>query len=322
MNRQLLSYILVAIIVALLPAIGAYPIFVMKVMCYALFACAFNLLLGYTGLLSFGHAAFLGGAAYASGHAMAVWGFPTFLGLLFGTGVAALMGLVMGLVAIRRSGIYFAMITLAMAQMVFFFFLQAPFTHGEDGLQGIPRGDLFGLDLSNDLNLYYVVMAIFFIGYAICWRTINSPFGQVLKAIRENEPRAVSLGYNVDNFKLLCFVLSAALAGLAGSTKALVFVSATLSDATWQMSGMVILMTLIGGLGTFTGPVLGAFIVVMLENKVGELGRFLSRSTGVEWFQVLGESVTIVIGLIFIICVMAFRRGIVGEIVHRRKRSS
>ncbi|MBF6616571.1 branched-chain amino acid ABC transporter permease [Pollutimonas thiosulfatoxidans] len=322
MNRQLLSYILVAIIVALLPAIGAYPIFVMKVMCYALFACAFNLLLGYTGLLSFGHAAFLGGAAYASGHAMAVWGFPTFLGLLFGTGVAALMGLVMGLVAIRRSGIYFAMITLAMAQMVFFFFLQAPFTHGEDGLQGIPRGDLFGLDLSNDLNLYYVVMAIFFIGYAICWRTINSPFGQVLKAIRENEPRAVSLGYNVDNFKLLCFVLSAALAGLAGSTKALVFVSATLSDATWQMSGMVILMTLIGGLGTFTGPVLGAFIVVMLENKVGELGRFLSRSTGVEWFQILGESVTIVIGLIFIICVMAFRRGIVGEIVHRRKRSS
>jgi len=322
MNRQLLSYILVAIIVALLPAIGAYPIFVMKVMCYALFACAFNLLLGYTGLLSFGHAAFLGGAAYASGHAMAVWGFPTFLGLLFGTGVAALMGLVMGLVAIRRSGIYFAMITLAMAQMVFFFFLQAPFTHGEDGLQGIPRGDLFGLDLSNDLNLYYVVMAIFFIGYAICWRTINSPFGQVLKAIRENEPRAVSLGYNVDNFKLLCFVLSAALAGLAGSTKALVLVSATLSDATWQMSGMVILMTLIGGLGTFTGPVLGAFIVVMLENKVGELGRFLSRSTGVEWFQILGESVTIVIGLIFIICVMAFRRGIVGEIVHRRKRSS
>lgn len=319
MNRQAVGYLIAIVILALLPAIGAYPIFVMKVMCYALFACAFNLLLGYTGLLSFGHAAFLGGAAYASGHATAVWGVPTFLGLLFGTGVAALMGLVMGLLAIRRSGIYFAMITLAMAQMVFFFFLQAPFTHGEDGLQGIPRGDLFGLDLSNDLNLYYVVMAIFFIGYAICWRTINSPFGQVLKAIRENEPRAISLGYNVDNFKLLCFVLSAALAGLAGSTKALVFVSATLSDATWQMSGMVILMTLIGGLGTFTGPVLGAFIVVMLENKVGELGRFLSRSTGVEWFQILGESVTIVIGLIFIICVMAFRRGIVGEIVHRLK---
>lgn len=319
MNRQLISYILVAIILALLPAIGAYPIFVMKVMCYALFACAFNLLLGYTGLLSFGHAAFLGGAAYGAGHAMAVWGLPTPLGLLFGTGVAALMGLIMGLVAIRRSGIYFAMITLAMAQMVFFFFLQAPFTHGEDGLQGIPRGNFFGLDLSSDLNLYYVVMAIFVFGYAVCWRTINSPFGQVLKAIRENEPRAISLGYNVDNFKLLAFVLSATLAGLAGATKALVFVSATLSDATWQMSGMVILMTLIGGLGTFTGPVLGAFIIVMLENKVGEFGRMLSHATGVQWFQVLGESVTIVIGLIFIICVMAFRRGIVGELVYRSK---
>ncbi|AEC20267.1 putative branched-chain amino acid transport permease [Pusillimonas sp. T7-7] len=319
MNRQLISYILVAIIIALLPAIGAYPIFVMKIMCYALFACAFNLLLGYTGLLSFGHAAFLGGAAYATGHSLAVWGFPTIVGLLFGTGVAAVMGLVMGALAIRRSGIYFAMITLAMAQMVFFFFLQAPFTHGEDGLQGIPRGTLFGLDLAQDINLYYVVMGIFFIGYAICWRTINSPFGQVLKAIRENEPRTVSLGYNVDNFKLLVFVLSAALAGLAGATKALVFVSATLSDATWQMSGMVILMTLIGGLGTFTGPVIGAFIVVMLENKVGEFGRFLSNTTGIEWFKVLGESVTIVIGLIFIICVMAFRRGIVGELVHKLK---
>ncbi|NYT59780.1 branched-chain amino acid ABC transporter permease [Alcaligenaceae bacterium] len=319
MNRQLISYILVAIIIALLPAIGAYPIFVMKVMCYALFACAFNLLLGYTGLLSFGHAAFLGGAAYAAGHAMAVWGFSTLAGLLFGTVVAALMGLVMGALATRRSGIYFAMITLAMAQMVFFFFLQAPFTHGEDGLQGIPRGTLFGLDLSQDINLYYVVMGIFFLGYAICWRTINSPFGQVLKAIRENEPRAISLGYNVDNFKLLVFVLSAALAGLAGATKALVFVSATLSDATWQMSGMVILMTLIGGLGTFTGPVIGAIIVVMLENKVGEFGRFLSSATGIEWFKILGESVTIVIGLIFIICVMAFRRGIVGELAHKFK---
>lgn len=319
MNRQLISYILVAIVLAFLPAIGAYPIFVMKVMCYALFACAFNLLLGYTGLLSFGHAAFLGGAAYATGHCLVVWGMPTIVGLLFGTGVAALMGLVMGALAIRRSGIYFAMITLAMAQMVFFFFLQAPFTHGEDGLQGIPRGEIFGLDLSNDLNLYYVVMAIFIAGYAICWRAVNSPFGQVLKAIRENEPRAISLGYNVDNFKLLVFVLSAALAGLAGATKALVFVSATLSDATWQMSGMVILMTLIGGMGTFTGPVLGAFIVVMLENKVGEFGRFLANATGVQWFQILGESVTIVIGLIFIICVMAFRRGIVGELVQWRK---
>ena len=322
MNRQLIGYLLAVVVIALLPAIGAYPIFVMKIMCYALFACAFNLLLGYTGLLSFGHAAFLGGAAYATGHALAVWGVSTIAGLLLGTGVAALMGLVMGALAIRRSGIYFAMITLAMAQMVFFFFLQAPFTHGEDGLQGIPRGTLFGIDLSQDINLYYLVLAIFVFGFIVCWRTINSPFGQVLKAIRENEPRAISLGYNVDNFKLLVFVLSAALAGLAGATKALVFVSATLSDATWQMSGMVILMTLIGGLGTFTGPILGAIIVVMLENKVGEFGRFLSDATGIQWFQVLGESVTIVIGLIFIICVMAFRRGIVGELGHYFKSKS
>lgn len=316
MNRRLAGYLLVAIIIALLPAIGAYPIFIMKIMCYALFACAFNLLLGYTGLLSFGHAAFLGGAAYATGHALSVWGFPTVLGLLFGTAVAAIMGLIMGGLAIRRSGIYFAMITLAMAQMVYFYFLQTPFTHGEDGLQGIPRGDLFGLNLADDLNLYYVVMAIFFFGFALCWRTINSPFGQVLKAIRENEPRAISLGYNVDHFKLLVFVISAALAGLAGATKALVFVSATLSDATWQMSGMVILMTLIGGMGTFVGPVLGAIIVVMLENRIGDLARFLSHTTGIQGFQMLGESVTIVIGFIFIVCVMAFRRGIVGEIIH------
>ncbi|GAB2899275.1 branched-chain amino acid ABC transporter permease [Paralcaligenes sp. KSB-10] len=324
MNRKLIAYLLAVVIIALLPAMGAYPIFVMKVLCYALFACAFNLLLGYTGLLSFGHAAFLGGAAYAAGYALTAWGMPTLAGLIFGTAVAAVMGLVMGLLAIRRSGIYFAMITLAMAQMVFFFFLQAHFTGGEDGLQSIPRGTLFGLDLSNDLNLYYVVLAIFIFGYALIWRAINSPFGQVLKAIRENEPRAISLGYNVNSFKLLAFVLSATLAGLAGATKALVFVSATLSDATWGMSGLVILMTLIGGLGTFTGPVLGAFIVVLLENKVGEFGRFLAQTTGIHGFQALGESVTIVIGLIFIICVMAFRRGIVGEVLHhfRPKKAS
>jgi branched-chain amino acid transport system permease protein len=316
MNRRLIAYLIAAILIAFLPQMGAYPIFIMKIMCYALFACAFNLLLGYTGLLSFGHAAFLGSAAYATGHALTIWDFSTIAGLLFGTAVAALLGLAIGALAIRRSGIYFAMITLAMAQMVFFYFLQAPFTHGEDGLQGIPRGTLFGIDLGYDLNLYYLVMAIFFFGYFVCWRTINSPFGQVLKAIRENEPRTISLGYNVDNFKLMVFVLSAALAGLAGATKSLVFVSATLTDATWQMSGMVILMTLIGGLGTFTGPVLGAIIVVMLENRVGDLGRFLSNATGLQWFGVLGESVTIVIGLIFIICVMAFRRGIVGELLH------
>lgn len=319
MKRQLIAYLAATLLILLLPALGVYPIFAMKVMCYALFACAFNLLLAYTGLLSFGHAAFFGGAAYATGHALTAWGLSTFSGLLFGTVVAALIGLVIGGLAIRRSGIYFAMITLAMAQMLFFFFLQAPFTHGEDGLQRIPRGSLFGLNLSDDLNLYYLVAVIFIAGYALIWRTVNSPFGQVLKAIRDNEPRSISLGYNVDYFKLLAFVLSAALAGLAGATKALVFVSATLSDATWQMSGMVILMTLIGGLGTFTGPVLGAFIVVLLENKIGEFARYVSQATGVQWFQTLGESVTIIIGLIFVLCVLAFRRGIVGELLHRAR---
>jgi len=317
MNRQLIASLAALCIIAALPFLGIYPIFVMKVLCYALFACAFNLLLGYTGLLSFGHAAFFGGAAYACGQALVVWGFPTLAGLAFGTLVAALMGLVMGGLAIRRSGIYFAMITLAMAQMVFFYFLQAPFTHGEDGLQRIPRGSILGLNLADDLNLYYVVALIFVLGYAVIWRAVRSPFGQVLKALRENEARAISLGYDVDRFKLVAFTLSAALAGLAGATKALVFVSATLSDATWQMSGMVILMTLIGGLGTFTGPVVGALIVVLLENKIGEFARFMVQATGVQWFQTLGESVTIIIGLIFILCVMAFRRGIVGELLHR-----
>jgi len=319
MNRQLLGYLVAIVLIALLPELGAYPIFIMKVMCYALFACAFNLLLGYTGLLSFGHAAFLGLAGYACGQALTVWGWPTFSGLLFGTASAALLGLVFGILSIRRSGIYFAMITLALAQMLFFYFLQAPFTGGEDGLQGIPRGSILGLDLSQDINLYYVVMAIFVLGYALIWRTVNSPFGQALKAIRENEPRMISLGYHVDRFKLLAFVLSAALSGLAGATKSVVFVSATLSDATWQMSGMVILMTLIGGMGTLTGPVLGAIIVVALENKVGDIGRFLMNETGITWFRVLGESVTIVIGLIFVICVLTFRRGIIGEWLHRHQ---
>ena len=314
MNRQALGYIVFLLFLAAIPLVGIYPIFAMKIMCYALFACAFNLLLGFTGLLSFGHAAFLGSAAYASGHAMKLWGFSPELGILYGVVVAGLLGLAMGALAIRRSGIYFAMITLALSQMVYFFFLQAKFTGGEDGLQGVPRGTLFGLiDLKSDVNLYYVVMGIFVLGYFIIWRTVHSPFGQVLKAIRENEPRAISLGYDVDRFKLLAFVLSAMLAGLAGSTKMLIFVSATLSDATWQMSGLVILMTLIGGLGTLVGPVIGAFIVVLLENKVGDFGASLTKLTGIEWFQRLGESVTIVIGLIFVICVLAFRRGLVGE---------
>lgn len=318
MNRDLLAYAALALVLAAAPMLGAYPIFVMKVMCYALFACAFNLLLGYTGILSFGHAAFFGLAGYATGQALKVWGLPTELGILFAVGVSAFAGLIMGGLAIRRSGIYATMITLALAQMLYFFFLQAPFTGGEDGLQSIPRGSLLGglISLRADINLYYFVLALFMIGLLIIWRTVHSPFGQVLQAIRENEPRATSLGYDVNRFKLLAFVLSAALSGLAGSAKSLVFVSATLSDAMWQMSGTVVLMTLIGGVGTLSGPILGAFIVVLLENKVGDLGSYLSVLTGVEWFNRMGQSVTIVIGFIFVVCVMAFRRGIVGEFFH------
>lgn len=320
MNRQLLAYVLAAIVVAILPYLGVYPIFMMQVMCYALFACAFNLLLGYTGFLSFGHAAFLGLAGYTTGYVLKTWGVPTEVGILAGTAAAALLGLVMGLLAIRRSGIYFAMITLAIAQMVFFFFLQADFTGGENGMQQIPRGKALGfIDLSVDLHLYYLVMIIFIIGFVIIWRAVHSPFGQVLKALRENEPRVISLGYDVDRFKLLAFVLSATLAGLAGATKALVFNSASLSDADWRMSGLVILMTLIGGMGTLIGPVLGAFIVVALENQIGSFGNFMARITHIAWFNTLGDSVTIVIGLIFVICVLAFRRGIVGELLAWRK---
>ncbi len=315
LNKEFTIFLLLLVVVALLPAFGAYPVFVMKVMCFALFACAFNLLIGYTGLLSFGHAAFLGGAAYATGHALREWGVPTEVGLLVGTLAGAVLGLVMGALAIRRSGIYFSMITLALAQMLYFFFLQAPFTYGEDGLQGVPRGTLLGfIDLTSDLTLYYVVLCIFVVSFLLIYRTVHSPFGQVLKAIRENEPRAVSLGYNVARFKLLAFVLSAALAGLAGASKTLVLGFATLTDAHWGTSGLVILMVLVGGMGTMLGPILGALVIVALENKVGEFGAFLGRVTGIGWFNGLGEAVTIVTGLIFVICVMAFRRGIVGEL--------
>ncbi len=313
-NREFTIFLALLVLVALLPALGAYPVFVMKVMLYALFACAFNLLIGYTGLLSFGHAAFLGGAAYATGHALKEWGVPTEVGLLIGVLAGAALGLVMGLLAIRRSGIYFSMITLALAQMLYFFFLQAPFTYGEDGLQSVPRGRLLGfIDLSSDLTMYYVILGIFVVSFLLIYRTVHSPFGQVLKAIRENEARATSLGYDVARFKLLAFVLSAALAGLAGASKTLVLGFATLTDAHWSTSGLVILMVLVGGMGTMLGPILGAVIVVALENKVGNIGAFIGRTTGIEWFNGLGESVTIVIGLIFVICVMAFRRGIVGE---------
>jgi len=308
----------IALALALVAPQVLYPVFLMKLLCFALFACAFNLLIGFTGLLSFGHAAFFGWAAYLTGYTLASLHWPTELGLLAGTAVGALIGLLMGALAIRRQGIYFTMITLALAQMLYFVALQAPFTGGEDGLQGVPRGTLFGvINLGNDMTLYYVVLAIAVAGFALITRTVHSPFGQVLKAIKENEPRAISLGYNVDRYKLLAFVLSAALSGLAGATKTVVLGFATLTDVHWSMSGLVVLMTLVGGMGTLLGPIVGAVVVVALENRLGNLGDFLAAATNVEWFKQIGQSVTMVIGFIFIVCVLAFRRGIVGEIIAR-----
>ncbi|MBC7575727.1 MAG: branched-chain amino acid ABC transporter permease [Herminiimonas sp.] len=313
----------IAFIALLAAPFAVYPVFLMKVLCFVLFACAFNLLIGFTGLLSFGHAAFFGGAGYVTGYALTKMGLPMEAGIVLGTLAGALIGLVMGSLAIRRQGIYFTMITLALAQMLYFFCLEAKFTGGEDGLQGIPRGKLFGMfNLENDMLMYYVVLAIVIAGFALIARIVHSPFGQVLKAIKENEPRAISLGYDVDRYKLLAFVLSAGLAGLAGATKTVVLGFETLTDAHWSMSGLVVLMTLVGGLGTIVGPIVGAIIIIALENKLGELGNFLADYTTVEWFRSLGESVTIVTGLIFIVCVLAFRRGIVGEIVARFKRPS
>lgn len=308
------GYAIALLILLAAPFIG-YPVFLMKLLCFGLFACAFNLLIGYTGLLSFGHAAFFGSAGYVAGHAITAWGLPPALALVLGVLAGAAIGLVMGLLAIRRQGIYFAMITLALAQMVYFAALRSPITHGEDGLQGVPRGTLFGvLDLSSDLTMYFVVLAIFVASFALILRTVHSPFGQVLSAIKENEPRAISLGYDVDRYKLVAFVLSAALAGLAGATKTLVLGFETLTDVHWTMSGLVILMTLVGGMGTLVGPVIGACIIIALENKLGDAGTFLTNATGIEWFSTLGESVGMVTGLIFIACVLLFRRGIVGEI--------
>ncbi|WP_197329456.1 branched-chain amino acid ABC transporter permease [Ralstonia syzygii] len=312
----LYGLLLAALIAA--PLAGAYPVFVAKLLCFVLFASAFNLLLGYTGLLSFGHAAFFGGAGYVAGYLMRDLHLTPELGLIAGTAAGALIGLVVGLLAIRRQGIYFAMITLALAQMFYFFCLQAPFTGGEDGLQGVPRGKLLGvLDLSSDLTLYYVVLAIVAAAFLLIVRTIHSPFGQILKAIKENEPRAISLGYDTDRFKLLAFVLSAALSGLAGALKTLVLGFETLTDVHWAMSGSVILMTLVGGLGILSGPILGAALVIALENKLGDIGTFLAGATGVDGFNVLGESVTTVTGAIFVICVLTFRCGIMGEIAAR-----
>jgi len=301
-------WLAVLVVLLLAPFIGLYPVFMMKALCYAIFACAFNLLLGYTGLLSFGHAAFLGAAAYATGWLVRTAGWSPELGVLAGTAVAAAIGLGVGLLAIRRHGIYFAMITLALAQMVYFVCLQAPFTGGEDGLQGVPRGNLFGIiPLASDVTMYFVVLAVFVSVFALIVRIVHSPFGQVLKAIRENEPRAISLGYDVDRYKLLAFVLSTALAGLAGSLKTLVLGFATLSDAHWSLSCEVVLMTLLGGMGTFAGPVLGAFTIIGLQD-------YLSDRVG-SW-------VTVIIGATFVACVIAFRRGFVGELLAWRKRRS
>jgi branched-chain amino acid transport system permease protein len=312
----------IALALALAAPFFFYPILLMKLLCFALFASAFNLLIGYTGLLSFGHAAFFGSAGYFAGHALKYWGVSPEIGLIVGTVAGALIGLVVGGLAIRRQGIYFSMITLAMAQMVFFLCLQLPQTGGEDGLQAVPRGNLFGvLSLANDTTLYFVVLAIFVASLALIVRIVNSPFGQVLKAVKENEPRAISLGYDVDKYKLVAFVLSAALAGLAGAMKTSILGFATLSDVHWSLSGLVILMTLVGGLGTVVGPIVGAFLIILLENKLGDIGTWLARITNIEWFNTLGESVTIVTGFIFIICVLIFRRGIVGEIIGHLKKT-
>jgi len=300
MSKTILYVLLLAgLLVA--PFVG-YPIFLMSCLCFALFASAFNLLIGFTGLLSFGHAMFFGFAAYVSGHAAKVWGLTPEVCLILGTLSAAGIGLVTGWLAVRREGIYFAMVTLALAQMIYFICVQAPFTYAEDGIQSIPRGKLFGLvDLTDDKVMYYFVLAVFLFGFALIYRVIHSPFGQVLKSIRENEPRALSLGYDVSKYKLTAFVLSGALAGMAGATKSLALGLATLTDVGWQMSGEVVLMTLLGGMGTILGPAIGATAIVTMQTYLADLG---------SW-------VTIIMGVTFVVCVLVFRRGIVGEVAHR-----
>src|SRR3954447_21178610 len=299
-RSEIIAFVVMVAILIVAPFF-VYPLFLMQALCFALFACAFNLLIGYVGLLSFGHALYFGWASYLSAHSAKVWGFPPELAILTGTLTAACLGLAAGALAIRRQGIYFAMITLALAQMMFFFAVQAKFTGGEDGIQAVPRGKMFGiLNLADQTTMYTVVVVIFLAGFLFIRRVINSPFGEVLKAIRENEPRAISLGYKIDRYKLMAFVLSATLAGLAGSTKAIVLQIASLTDVDWPMSGEVVLMALVGGLGTVFGPVAGAFIVVAMQNYLAQVG---------QW-------VTVIQGVIFVICVLAFRRGVIGEIAH------
>jgi branched-chain amino acid transport system permease protein len=299
-HSETIGFVVLFAVVAVAPFV-TYPLFVMQVLCFALFACAFNLLIGYVGLLSFGHALYFGWASYLSAHAAKVWGLTPELAIVTGTATAAVLGLVAGSLAIRRQGIYFAMITLALAQMMFFFALQLKFTGGEDGIQGVPRGKMFGfIDLSNQMNMYVVVAVIFLGGFLFIHRIIHSPFGEVLKAIRENEARAISLGYKTDRYKLVAFVLSATLAGLAGSTKAIVLQLASLTDVNWPMSGEVVLMTLVGGLGTIFGPVVGAVVILAMQYKLAPVG---------EW-------VLVIQGVIFVVCVLLFRRGIIGELAH------
>jgi branched-chain amino acid transport system permease protein len=303
---EMIAFAVMTALLAMVPWTGVYPFFVMLAMCFALLACAFNLLIGYGGLLSFGHAMFLGTAGYITAHALKVWGLPPELAILTGTAGSAALGIITGLVAIRRQGIYFAMITLALSQLLYFIYLQAPFTHGEDGIQGIPQGHLFGIfNLANVTTLYYFILAGFLFGFLVIFRTINSPFGEVLKAIRENEPRAISLGYKTDQYKLLAYILSGTLAGLAGSLKVFVSQNASLTDVEVEMSGLIVLMTLVGGLGTVFGPVLGAFVVVAMQ----------------QYLSGLGQWVTVIQGAVFVVCVLTFRRGVIGEIAHYFRRS-
>ncbi|MEO6783851.1 MAG: branched-chain amino acid ABC transporter permease [Bradyrhizobium sp.] len=303
---EMIAFGLMTVLLLIVPFTGVYPFFVMQALCFALLACAFNLLIGYGGLLSFGHAMFLGTAGYVSAHALKVWGLPPELGILAGTAAAAGLAIITGLVAIRRQGIYFAMITLALSQLLYFIYLQTPFTHGEDGIQGVPQGYLFGFfNLAKPTVLYYVVVAGFLLGFLLIFRTINSPFGEVLKSIRENEQRAISLGYKTDQYKLLAYILSGTLGGFAGSLKVFVAQNASLTDVHWSMSGEIVLMTLVGGLGTIFGPVVGAFVIIAMEQYLAGFG---------QW-------VTVIQGVIFVICVLAFRRGIIGEIAYYFRRS-
>ena len=303
---EMILFVVMAGLLAVVPFTGIYPFFVMQALCFALLACAFNLLIGYGGLLSFGHAMFLGTAGYVSAHALKVWGFSPELGIVAGVVAAAALGVLTGLIGIRRQGIYYSMITLALSQLLYFIYLQTPFTHGEDGIQGIPQGKLFGIfNLANSTVLYYVILVGFLAGFLLIYRTINSPFGEVLKAIRENEPRAISLGYKTDQYKLLAYILSGSLAGLAGALKVFVAQNASLTDVHWSMSGEIVLMTLVGGLGTVFGPVVGAFVIIAMQQYLAGFG---------QWVQVIQ-------GVIFVTCVLTFRRGVVGEIAHLFRRS-